>query len=175
MSRFGSATINSATLSVTPTIVESADPADLQAKATAAIAAIYALQVAHRVIAITLAGAGDGHTFTITIEAARTADIAEGGFAQTPGIICYLASEAESLLIARQAVSPASGVLADSQMAGSSKGTRFMGLLVTGTLTLNGPTGPTGSTGPTGATGATGPTGATGVTGPTGRTGMTGP
>lgn len=41
--------------------------------------------------------------------------------------------------------------------------------------TIQGPTGPAGSTGPTGPSGATGPTGPVGTTGPTGPSGTTGP
>ena len=48
-------------------------------------------------------------------------------------------------------------------------------ILVSISIGVQGPTGPTGVTGPTGANGVTGPTGANGVTGPTGANGVTGP
>jgi hypothetical protein len=156
----------------------------LQALTNDALDAIYALAGSYQVIAITLAAAGSGDAFTVTIEAALGADLIQGGFPSAPSVSCYMAAEAEALAIARDVVAPTSGTVSDSQIAGGSKGTLFMGMLVLGTptpITPSGPTGPssetgaTGSTGPTGRTGATGPTGPTAATGPTGPTGSTGP
>jgi hypothetical protein len=186
MSRYGTVTISSPTSLVTR-IVQSSDPADLEAKVNAAILEIAALAGSYQITAITLAGAGDGHTFTVTVEAGAATDIVDGSFITPPSVVCYSASEAEALAIAHQASLPTSGTLSDSQVAGSSKGTRFMGMLVRGTpaggatgstgptgAAVTGPTGPTGDTGPTGPTGDTGPTGPTGATGATGVTGPTG-
>jgi len=167
MSRFGTVTLASAS-SLATRVVESADPADLQARVNAAITEIYALAGSYQITAMTLAGAGDGHSFTVTIEAGKTADLVDGGFPSAPSVVCYLASQAEALAVAHAAALPTSGTISDSQVAGASKGTQFMGMLVRGTPTggPTGPTGPTGRTGPTGPTGSTGPTGTTGPTGP---------
>lgn len=133
MSRYGSVTITGPTSLITR-IVQSASPDDLQTRAQAAIDALPAGYV---VVAITLAGAGDGHTFTVTIEAGDEDDT-EGGFDGTPQLTCYLASAAEALLVQRANVAPASGNYVDTQVAGSSQGTRFMGMLVRGTLPAGG-------------------------------------
>lgn len=161
MSRYGSVTIASPTLSLITRVLQNSDPVALAASVNAAIAAIYALGTSYRVIDITLSGAGDGNAFVVVVEAGRTADLVDGGFVAAPQVSCYLASEAEALALARSAVAPASGVVSDSQIAGSSKGTQFMGMLVRGTPSV-------GTVGPTGQTGPTGPTGSTGTTGPTG-------
>lgn len=160
MSRYGSVAISSAD-SVITRVVENADPQEL---ATLVNAAIAALPGTYTVTVLSLAGAGDGHTFTVTIEAGLTAELSEGGFSSPPAVSCYLAANAEEL--ARVQAIPAAGTLADVQVAGSSKGQRFMGMLVFGTLNASGgATGPTGAIGPTGGDGATGPTGFTGPTG----------
>lgn len=173
MSRYGSVTIASPSLSLITRVLQNSDPVALAAAVNAAITAIYALGTSYRVIDISLSGAGDGNAFIVVVEAGRTADLVDGGFVAAPQVTCYLASEAEALAIARAAAQPASGVVSDSQVVGSSKGTQFMGMLVRGTPSVGtvGPTGPIGPTGPLG----TGPTGPTGSTGPTGNTGTTGP
>ncbi len=167
MSRYGSVTIASQSLSLITRVLQSSDPTDLAAQVNAAITAIYALGTSYRVIDISLSGAGDGNAFVVVVEAGRTADLVDGGFVAAPQVSCYLAASKDALEVTRAAVQPASGVVADSQIAGSSKGTQFMGMLVRGTPSV-GTVGPTGPTGPTGFTGPTGPTGSTGVTGPTG-------
>lgn len=167
MSRYGSVQITSPA-SVLTRIVESAEPEDLQGRVNAAIAA---LPGGYVVVSLTLAGAGNGGLFTVTIEAGAAADVS-GGFTSPPSVTCFLASEAEALELVARASVPTSGALADTQVAGSSLGTPFMGMTVRGQVA--GVTGPTGAFGgPTGPTGTTGPTGA-GPTGPTGSTGPTG-
>lgn len=167
MSRYGSVAITGPA-SVLTRIVESAEPSDLQARVNAAISG---LPGGYVVVNLTLAGAGNGGLFTVTIEAGAAADVT-GGFISPPSVTCFLASEAEALTIAARASLPTSGSLADTQVAGSSLGTPFMGMTVRGSVA--GVTGPTGAFGgPTGPTGGTGPTGA-GPTGPTGSTGPTG-
>jgi len=173
MSRYGSVAITSPA-SVLTRIVESADPVDLQGRVNAAISG---LPGGYVVVNLTLAGAGNGGLFTVTIEAGAAADVT-GGFTSPPSVTCFLASEAEALEILARAAVPTSGSLADTQVAGSSLGTPFMGMTVRGAVAgitgptggLGGPTGPTGASGPTGTTGPTGagPTGPTGSTGPTG-------
>jgi hypothetical protein len=176
MSRYGSVVVTGAT-SLISRSVESSEPTDLEARVNAALTALPANYV---VIGITLAGAGDGVAFTVTIEAGLSADVS-GGFATPPSVRCYAASEAEALSVAESHARPTSGRVSDVQVAGASKGQLFMGMIVSGLVDDTGRTGPTGSTGPTGPTGATGPTGVagsatnTGATGPTGPTGTTGP
>jgi hypothetical protein len=128
-------------------VVQSADPTDLQNLVNAALLAINGLLSV--ITNITLAGGGDGHTFVVLIESALFAD-AQGALAATifgvPGtqVRCYLAGTGEDLEVARTAAGtpppiPASPplipfpipyVLSDEQVAGSSKGTRFMGMTV---------------------------------------------
>ncbi len=127
MSRYGSIAVTSPS-SVLTRIVESSEPADLQARVNAAIAALPGGSV---VTALTLAGAGDGALFTVTIEAGAAADVT-GGFASPPSVTCFLGANAESMLVAHGVVS--NGAFADAQVAGASKGTRFMGMLVKGTV-----------------------------------------
>jgi hypothetical protein len=130
MSRYGSVTISSPT-SVVTRIVQSAEPGDLQDRTNAAISS---LPAGYIVVGLTLAGAGDGHTFTVTVEAGLAQD-ATGGFLSPPAVTCFLASEAEALLLARQPAGPqVGGVFADTQVAGASKGTRFMGMVVNGSV-----------------------------------------
>lgn len=104
---------------------------DLQAQTMAKIAALPAGYV---VVDIALAGAGDGFEFMVNIEAVPTADVLSGGFAAPPSLVFYQASEASALGVARRLASPPSGPVADSQLVGASQGTRFMGMLVLGTL-----------------------------------------
>jgi hypothetical protein len=111
-------------------VVESADPTDLQLLAGAAISS---LPAGYIVTNITLAGAGDGHMFTVTIDAGLAADVT-GGFVSPPTVECFLGSDASALARARVLASPLSGVFADTQIAGASKGQRVMGLVVKGTL-----------------------------------------
>jgi hypothetical protein len=100
-------------------------------------------QLENVVIALTLAGAGDGHTFVVNVVQSAN-PITEGPFdvlGEKTLIGCYLASTGETLAAARAAAvtnmqaqtPPDPGddlVLTDEQVAGSSKGTRFMGLIV---------------------------------------------
>lgn len=118
-----------AVLPTTTVMVQSADPTDLQNKVNAAILAAPQSTV---ITDITLAGAGDGHTFVVLIEFASNA-VGSPLFADAGTVVrCYLAGEAEALLAAKTAAGTP-GVLfnlSDEQLAGSSKGTRFMGMSV---------------------------------------------
>jgi hypothetical protein len=169
MSRYGSVAISGPTSLITR-VVESADPDDLQARVLAALAG---LPGGYTVTMISLTGSGDGQMFTVAIEAGADADVT-GGFTALPSVVCFLATEAESLALEAVALVPTSGVVADIQVAGAATGNRLMGMYVRGTVA--GGAGGTGTTGPTGPSdGPTGPTGPTGsVTGPTGSTGPTG-
>ena len=180
MSRYGSVTISGPSSRISR-IVENSDPGALQSLINAAIAG---LPGGYVVVGITLAGAGQGPTFTVTVEAGAAADVS-GGFLSPPSVTCFIGSDAEALQAQRAAAGPASGDFADSLFAGASNGTRFMALVVKGSLAPSGgggtgTTGGTGGTGPTGATGAPGTASNTGATGPTGAastgsTGSTGP
>jgi len=128
MSNFGSIT-NPASVAVK--FVESAQADDLQARVNAVLADIFAASPVRVVTDITLAGAGDGHTFVVLIESALASAV-NGGLPGPASVQCYLASENEALAIAR-GQQPLSGPLADEQLVGSAKGTRFMGLSVLGT------------------------------------------
>lgn len=130
MSRFGSAT-NSADLFFR--FAQSADAADLAARANALLSQV---PDGYSIIDITLAGAGDGHTFVVIIEAASEA---VGGLPTGQiGVGCYVAAGAIELQKQRAFLQgfasglPAGAGILDSQLAGASQGTRFMGLLVVG-------------------------------------------
>jgi hypothetical protein len=132
-------------------IVQSADPIDLQNLVNAAIGTID--NGLSAITSITLAGAGDGHTFVVLIESALLANVNGGipGSNISPPLLfsqvrCYLASTAEELETAKTAagapaafpVPPNPSIpysVLDEQVAGSSKGTRFMGMTV---FTLSG-------------------------------------
>jgi hypothetical protein len=132
MSRYGTAS-DTTQNSVITRVLESADPDDLAAQVNGAIADIYALSPARKVIDISLAGGGDGHTFVVVVEAALATEVSDGGFASAPSVQCYLAGANEALAAARAAARSA-GDLSDSQVAGASKGTRFMGMTVRGDI-----------------------------------------
>jgi len=171
MTRYGSIVISSLSSRISR-IVENADP---DALASLANAAISALPSGYVVVEITLAGAGQGPTFTISIEAGLTADVV-GGFITPPVLRCLAASTAEALTSQRPAAGPPVGqIYADTQVAGASNGQRFMMLVVQGpVVSASGTVGPTGATGTPGTATNTGATGGTGRTGPTGGTGATG-
>ena len=164
MSRYGSVTITSPASRLSR-VVENAEAPVLEALTNAALSA---LPSGYVVVGLTLAGAGDGSTFTVTIEAGAAADVV-GGFTSPPTVTCFQASDAETLELLRSEAGPSSGDFADTQVAGASQGRRFMTMVVRGALPGPGGSGPTGPTGaPSMATGPTGPTGASGSTGPTG-------
>jgi len=113
--------------------VQSADASDLQARVNAVFLALSLIPTA-RVTAVTLSGAGDGHTFIVEIVAAAQINIV-GGAGIPPGTLvahCYAAADAPQLVVQRIALGVTGQPLGDEQMAGSSKGTRFMGLYLTG-------------------------------------------
>lgn len=130
MSNYGTV---SAGKTVNTAVVQSANPEDLQRRVNAVIAKIAQPPGANLIASMTLAGAGDGHTFTVTIEWAPGGDFAEGGLTPGDGVACYMASQSEALLAARIAAG-GSGPFADSQVAGASGGSRFMGMLVFGVI-----------------------------------------
>lgn len=112
---------------------QSSSPDDLQTAINAYLIALLGPSPAQAVSSITLAGAGDGHTFVVLIESAAATDV-NGGFVNCATQF-YIAADAEELAVARSAVSAgiATNPLADEQLAGSSKGTQFMGMVVIGT------------------------------------------
>jgi len=129
---------------------ESADPTDLQNQINAYIASLDISTVA--ISAIVLSGGGDGHAFQVEVQTAPFASgagsaVGSGGLPSGAGggiqgtvVRCFLASSPEELVPARIAAGvPATIVvgpstvsygLRDEQMAGASKGQRFMGLSV---------------------------------------------
>jgi hypothetical protein len=124
----------------TTAVLQSADPADLQDKVNTYLASLDSQTTL--VTDITLAGAGDGHTFVALVQSAPEGS-AQGGLpcGNTVGILptqvrCFLAGTAEDMLRAQAAAGVPSAVLGvgysamDVQVAGSSKGTRFMGMTV---------------------------------------------
>ena len=128
--------------SVRTQFVQGATAEDLESRINAAIAAVGITQL---ITNITLAGAGDGHTFVATVESADPGDISAGGLAGATSVPilaarCFLAATAESLQIARSAVVPPAPVpnpplptvsyaSIDTQIAGAAKGTRFMAFM----------------------------------------------
>ncbi len=125
-----------------PLFIQSAEPQDLQARVNAAINAITGT-----IASISLAGAGDGHTFVVLIESAPATDVEGGlpGGSDSTQVIFYEAGSGEELAVAKEAAGvPAPFVnpspppdtvayaLRGEEIAGSSKGTRFMGMSVFG-------------------------------------------
>jgi hypothetical protein len=128
MSTYG--TIKANTTSAGFAFFESADPLDLQNRINAALAVIETVSPARAITSLTLAGAGDGHTFVVLVSHAAVTDV-NGGLVFPAGVQCYLASDSQQLTLARQAlVLPQGTIVIDEQLAGSSKGTRFMGMNV---------------------------------------------
>ncbi len=120
---------------------QSASPSDLQTAINDYLASILGPQPTLVVSSITLAGAGDGHTFVVVIESAGEADV-NGGFLNCATRF-YIAADAEELAVARSALSAgiAGNPIADEQLVGASKGTQFMGMVVIGDPRI--PTAPT--------------------------------
>lgn len=154
---------------------QSADAVDMLARITRRIAQ-QVLAGLPCLASCELGGAGDGHTF-----------VARLGFmpADTVGALIdvsvrtYLAADAENLAIARAAalasIGPPSASKADELIAGSSKGTRFMGLVLYGTPVVTpDPPGPVVPPVPLGLAGAFGILGGTPDVNSTGATAVTG-
>jgi hypothetical protein len=87
------------------------------------------------VISLSLSGGGDGHTFVLAVD--QSSAPAGGGFSLDEDyiVVFYLASSADQLVVARAAAIVAAGVgptdsQVDHQIAGSAKGTRFLGMIV---------------------------------------------
>jgi hypothetical protein len=134
MSRYGNV---AATVASTKRFVQSSDPTDLETLVNAQLAAIFAIGTAQAIAAISLAGAGDGDTFVVEITHAPAVSV-NGGIITAALCGCYIASDAQELAVARSALDAEIGspipAIADEQLAGASKGTRFMGLVVLGTV-----------------------------------------
>jgi hypothetical protein len=124
-------------------IVQSAEPTDLAARVNAALQSLSTeLGPTGRVLGIEIAGAGDGHTFIVEIAAQVAATfnpivLAAGAYAFAPSVVqavCYMAADAGELRIARDRAIAAGGValsfVLTEEIAGASKGTRFMGLIL---------------------------------------------
>lgn len=129
MSRYG--TINTGTAGARSAVVQSADPADLRARLLAAVADLSAGLGAPVIAAMTLAGAGDGHTFMVEVEVAEMAEVTGGLMLQD--VVCFLGGQSEAVETARAAIASAL-TIADVQAAGASQGTRVMGMMVFGTV-----------------------------------------
>ena len=112
---------------------QSASPDDLETLVNDYLASILGGEPALAIASITLAGAGDGHTFVVLIESALASAV-NGGFTNCATRF-YIAADAGELAVARSAVSAgiASNPLADEQLTGASKGTQFMGMVIIGT------------------------------------------
>src|SRR6185295_16034047 len=94
------------------------------------------------ITSITLAGAGDGHTFVVIIETAAGTDVEFGGLFGTAGglqatqVRCYMGGSPEAFLAAKTAAgepAPFASVpfgIVDEQLAGGAKGQVFMGMTV---------------------------------------------
>jgi len=114
--------------------IQSADPDDMTARVGAAMDTI-ATDPANRVTSMRLSGAGDGHSFVLSVEYSPTAGGLVPGQVKS-GIGFFMASDApsldnaRSLLAARLALANPTFELHDSEIAGASKGLRFMGMLV---------------------------------------------
>lgn len=122
---------------VTSSFVQAAE-ADLMASKLNAL-----VQTGVPVLSLTLAGGGDGHTFVAEVaQSSSTLVVSPFGVVDEDALIgCYLASDEESLAVAREATvafmqaqpppNPNDSLsFFDEQVAGASKGTRFMGLIV---------------------------------------------
>jgi hypothetical protein len=122
--------------------LEAADPEELEALVNAALLAVDGNS---RVTSsISLAGSGDGHSFTVLLETAPLDDVNGGLIGAINGISgtlvrCYLGSDPEALARAKTAAGvppPAGGLVpfgvVDEQVAGAAKGQRVMGLTVFG-------------------------------------------
>jgi hypothetical protein len=117
-------------------IAQSADPVDLQRRVNAALAKLATDLPGSILATLTLAGAGDGHTFLVKIEA-TTSGPPIGIVIPTVAarVFCYQAADALELQKAQafaQAAALAAGLLFinDEQISGASQGTRFMGMIV---------------------------------------------
>jgi hypothetical protein len=131
MSRYG--TVLDAT-NLKTVYLESSDPLDLETKVNLAIQTIGAMDTPQLIADVTLAGAGDGFSFIVCIEYAPLTAMDGGLLAVGTFVFMYLAATAQELAVKRAALFPAplTDSVVDSQLAGSSQGTRFMGMVVTG-------------------------------------------
>lgn len=157
MTRFAQLNANPGNLNTR--IVQSSDADDLTAKVNAQLTALAAIGTAPVLVTMTLAGAGDGELFMVTIQTAPDADTNEVGpevpVIVTGGslvnrVVCYegagpgrtvgptAALDNIMLLERARAITRAgfSGVatLEDEQSAGSANGDKFMGMIL-GTFT----------------------------------------
>jgi hypothetical protein len=121
-------------------VIESADPEDMETQVAGVIAEFAArTDPAWSITHLDLAGGGDGHAFVCVMEFEAT-DLALGlDTTKVAAIVFYMASQRDALLTARldaQArLVPAlsqTGIVTEIQtgLAGTSKGTRFMGFVL---------------------------------------------
>lgn len=139
MSTFGFPTVTAGGV-IKHAFVESAEPSDLENKVNAALAALAAENFTLAPM-ITLSGGGDGHVFVVNIVGAKVGAnvVIQGQLIPSTGpfgcrAFCYFASDSEALVpacdqaMARLIASTLPFI--DSQIAGASQGTRFMGMLL---------------------------------------------
>jgi hypothetical protein len=137
MSRYGSIVLGLG--ASTTRVVRATDPAILESLVNQQITA---LGGGFTIVALTLAGAGNGQAFTVTIEAGAAAAVL-GGFLAPPTVRCVAGSDPEALRAGLESKITAPGTLADVQVAGSSAGNYFMAMAVFGSLLATGAAGPT--------------------------------
>jgi len=137
MTQFGNVT---STASLDPIFVEGADPETLQNLVNEVLLNVDGTTTF--ITSITLAGAGDGHTFVVIIETAAGTDVEFGGLFGTAGglqatqVRCYMGGSPEAFLAAKTAAgepAPFASVpfgIVDEQLAGGAKGQVFMGMTV---------------------------------------------
>ena len=113
--------------------IQSADPVDLQTQVNAYLASLGS----NLVMSIVLAGGGDGFMFVVDIESVPVTVLGGGGLiASGVAVRCFLAGTSEELARAKTAAGvppPVSSIAysaLDEQLAGASKGQRFMGMTV---------------------------------------------
>lgn len=122
---------------VTSTFVEDAEAVGMAERLNVIL---QAASGGNSILALSLAGGGDGHTFVTSVE--RSPSPLIGVSLDEDNLIgCYLAASEEELGVAKAAcvaamlasTPPSQGLtlrIVDEQLAGASKGTRFMGMLV---------------------------------------------
>jgi hypothetical protein len=131
MSRYG--TILGGSANAVSFIVQGATPEALLAASGVAGLATFGPLQDPVITSIALTGAGDGHMFFLEVQGTSGVN-AEGGLdATTISAQGFIGAEAEVLTKALQAVQNASPIV-DVQIAGSAKGQRVLGIVISGTL-----------------------------------------
>lgn len=128
-----------------PTVafVESADPGDLGARLAGLLAAIAGAPEAQSIAAVELAGAGDGHVFTVRVEYGDATEFLAIS-ALVPLVplftpIVYMADNVVELAVARDRIYSAAPfppglAVIGSEMAGATQGRRVCVLEMLGTV-----------------------------------------